>query len=334
MRVLSCAALLFILAPCLIAQAFPPATKADSDQDGLSDVLEDTLLAQVQPYFMIHRGDCSQRPAEFVRFEPRPSVRADDGTIYGQVFPHNAKFDEVELHYYHPWSKDCGETPHRLDGRACVCSRKADRCDFVEGSVLVCSRARRYGMRCQPNRRAETLRAEERGAQVWVSAGKHASFLGDTFCRRRSGCGGDRCRTMEPLHIAKIINLGELQTPMNGAVWARSKEWPLSEKLGRSDFPVSRTNPLEGDSAAKIAWANPEKRPIQGAILGANSAVLGAFTATSSTNTALAAASDNTESVLDRACQRTGNSLARSFQSFAKAIQVSAEKTGQALGAK
>src|SRR5262245_14378229 len=98
MRVLFCAALLFILAPCLIAQESPPATNADSDQDGLSDVLEDTLLGQFQPYFMVHGGDCSIRPAEFVPFEPRPSVRAHDGAIYGQAFPHNTKFDEIELH--------------------------------------------------------------------------------------------------------------------------------------------------------------------------------------------------------------------------------------------
>jgi hypothetical protein len=332
MRVLSCAALLFILAPWLIAQESPPATNTDSDQDGLSDVLEDTLLAQFQPYFMIHRGDCSQRPAEFVPFEPRPSVRADDGTIYGQAFPHSATLDEIELHHYHLWPKDCGETPHRLHAehvsvlvkQIAVTSWKAVYWYAAAHEDTVCDASQIAS--------AETLRAEERGAQVWVSAGKHASFLADTFCRRGLGCGGDRCRTMEPLHVARIINLGELRTPMNGAVWARSTEWPLSAKLGRSDFPESRMNLLEGRSAAEIVWANPEKRPMQAAILGANSAVLGAFTGASSTNTALAAASDNTDNALDRASQRTGNSLARSFHRFAKSIEVSAQKTGQALG--
>src|SRR5262249_39042121 len=108
MRVLSFAALLLIMSPCLIAQASPPGSNVASDQDGLSDVLEDTLLGQFQPYFMIHRGDCSQRPAEFAPFEARPSVRGDNGAIYAQATPHNAKFDEIELHYYHLWSKDCG----------------------------------------------------------------------------------------------------------------------------------------------------------------------------------------------------------------------------------
>src|SRR5262245_38955285 len=115
MRVLFSAALLFVLAACLTAQESPSAATTDSDQDGLSDALEDTLLAQFQPYFMIHRGDCSNRPAEFVSLEPRPTVRTEDGAIYGQAFPRNPKFEEIELHYYHLWSKDCGETPHPLD---------------------------------------------------------------------------------------------------------------------------------------------------------------------------------------------------------------------------
>ena len=327
---MSCAALLFILALGLIAES-ALATNADSDQDGLSDVLEDTLLGQFQPYFLIHSGDCSKRPAEFVPFEPRPNVRADNGAIYGQAFPHNAKFDEIELHYYHLWSKDCGETPHRLDAehvsvlvkQTAVTSWKAVYWYAAAHEDTVCDASQIA--------RAATLRAEERGAQVWISAGKHASFLTETLCQRGSGCGGDRCGTMEPLHIAKIINLGELQRPMNGAVWTRSTEWPLSEKLGRSDFAESRTKLLEGSSATEILWANPDKRPIQGAILGGNSALLGAFTGASRTNIALSGTSDNTARALSHASRRTGNALASSFHRFAKSIEVSAEKTSQAL---
>jgi len=333
MRVLFSAALLFIFPVWLFGQVSP---SPDSDHDGLSDALEDALLAQFQPHFRIHRGDCSNRPAEFVPFEPTPTVRADDGTIYGRAFPrsNNDKFDEIELHYYHLWPKDCGETPHRLDAehvsvllqQSAGSSWKAMYWYAAAHEDTVCDASQIA--------RAETLQAEDHGAQVWISAGKHASFLANTFCRQGSGCGGDRCRNMEPLKVAKILNLGELQAPMNGAVWARSTEWPLSEKLARSDFPESRMKLLEGRSAPQIAWANPEKRPMQAAILGANSAVLGAFTGASSTNTALAATSDSTNSALNQASQRTGNALARSFHNFAKAIQVSAEKTGQALGSK
>ena len=331
MLVLSCAALFFILTPCLSAES-PPATNTDSDQDGLSDVLEDTLLDQFQPQFIVHVGDCSNRPAEFVPFEPRPKVRADTGAIYGRAFPHNAKFDEIELHYYHLWSKDCGETPHRLD---------AEHVSVLVKQTVVTSWTAVYWYAaahedtvCDASQiaRAETLRAEDRGAQVWISAGKHASFLTQTLCRRRSGCGSDRCGTMQPLHIVKIINLGELQRPMNGAVWTRSTEWPLSEKLGRSDFAESRTKLLEGSSAKEIASANPEKRAIQGAILGGNFALLGTFTGASRTNVALSGTSENTDRALSLGSRRTGNVLARSFHRFARSIEVSAEKTSEALG--
>jgi hypothetical protein len=248
------------------------------------------------------------------------------------AFAHNSKLDEIELHYYHLWPKDCGETPHWLD---------AEHVSVVvkPGAGILWRAAYWYAAAhedtvCDVSQiaRAETLHAEERGARVWISAGKHASFLADGLCRRASGCGGDRCGSMERLHIAKIINLGELQRPMNGAVWARSTEWPLAEKLGRSDFSESRANLVEGGSSPEIARANPEKRPLQAAILGGNSALLGAFAGASSANIALSAAGDNTDGALSRASQRTGNSLARSIHSFSKSIAASAEKTGHALG--
>lgn len=331
MRGLFSTALSFLLAGCLFAQETPSVATADSDQDGLSDVLEETLLAQFQPHFMIHRSDCANLPAEFSPFEPKPIVRADDGTIYGRAFPRKAKFDEIELHYYHLWPKDCGETPHRLDAEHVSVLLKPSSVSSWKATVWYAAAHEDTVCDASQIARAETLNAEEHGAEVWISAGKHGSFLADTFCRRGSGCGGDRCRKIEPLHVAKIINLGELRMPMNGAVWVRSTQWPLAEKLSRSDFPESRMRLVEGKSAAEIVWANPQKRPFQVAILGGNSALLGTFTGASSTNTALAAASDNTDSALNGASQRTGNSLARSFRGFAKAIEMSAEKTGQAL---
>ena len=38
----------------------------DSDGDGLSDALEQALLEQFRPQFMIGRGDCAKVPAEFL----------------------------------------------------------------------------------------------------------------------------------------------------------------------------------------------------------------------------------------------------------------------------
>jgi hypothetical protein len=124
--------------------------------------------------------------------------------------------------------------------------------------------------------RASTLHAEDRGARVWISAGKHASFLNEELCHH--GCGGDRCKNMHALASPGVVNLGELHTPMGGAVWAGSARWPLADKLGRSDFAAVRTERLERLPATDIAWTNPAKRPAQAAILGGNSTVDGAIT--------------------------------------------------------
>ena len=57
----------------------------DNDHDGVSDTLEQILLTQFQPEFMITSGDCGGKPAEFVPLQPAPTVEAANGTIYGLV---------------------------------------------------------------------------------------------------------------------------------------------------------------------------------------------------------------------------------------------------------
>src|ERR1019366_9356081 len=85
------------------------ATSIDSDADGLSDALEQRLLEQFAPRFMVGREDCSNLPAEFAPNLRVPTIEAEDGTIYGQAFPAvrttaglgGGGEPEVELHYYH-----------------------------------------------------------------------------------------------------------------------------------------------------------------------------------------------------------------------------------------
>src|ERR1700760_4950125 len=96
--------LCMLLATTLPAQKMPPvAPAADSDGDGLSDSLEDQLLLQFEPRFMISREDCSVKPAAFETLQRVPTVVADDGTIYGQASPRKGHTGEIELHYYHLW---------------------------------------------------------------------------------------------------------------------------------------------------------------------------------------------------------------------------------------
>jgi hypothetical protein len=91
----------------------------DSDHDGLSDELEQALLTQFKPVFMVSHADCSGVPAEFSPENRNPIVQSEDGTIYGQVFPGKpedvATEPTIEIHYYHLWKKDCGRMGHALD---------------------------------------------------------------------------------------------------------------------------------------------------------------------------------------------------------------------------
>ena len=102
------------------AAAQQPEQKAavDSDHDGMSDALEQALLIQFAPTFVVGRHDCSQLPAEFAPNLKTPTVHTADGTIYGQVFParsSSSKLPAAEIHYYHLWARDCGPHGHPLD---------------------------------------------------------------------------------------------------------------------------------------------------------------------------------------------------------------------------
>jgi hypothetical protein len=304
----------------------------DSDRDGLSDSVEDSLLLRFEPRFMISREDCSAKPAQFVALQRIPTALADDGTIYGQASPRKGHADEIELHYYHLWRKDCGEMGHRLDTEhVAVLLKGAAGSSADIWKAIYWYAAAHEDTVCDASQitRAITLNAEDRGAQVWISEGKHASFLSETLCTH--GCGGDRCAEMETLQTEKLVNIGELNAPMNGAVWMDSPEWPLAEKMRRSDFTEDRTARLQRLPATDIAWANPEKRPVQAAILGANATLSGTATGARQTNTALVLANDNTGAAIDEAGRNTGNALTMSYRNVMKSLHKAAQKTGDLL---
>jgi hypothetical protein len=303
----------------------------DSDHDGLSDEVEGALLAKFSPAFMIGHEDCSIRPAQFVLDEKRPTVMADDGTIYGQAFPRKNHPGEVELHYYHLWRRDCGEMGHRLDTEH-VSALIHFGGNVGEARAMYWYAAAHEDTICDASQltRAETIDADDRGAKVWISEGKHASFLSERLCTH--GSGGDQCEQMEPLKTKQIINLGESHAPMGGIVWLASAEWPLSEKMERTDFTDARVARMQGLPKTDVAWANPSKRPAQGAILGANAGINGAEIGARSTDTALGVAGDSTNSALSVTADKTGHALKSSSQNVWDALKKSVKKTGQALG--
>ena len=303
----------------------------DSDHDGLSDEFEGALLVKFSPTFMISHDDCSVRPARFIPDEKSPTVMADDGTIYGQAFPRREYPGEVELHYYHLWRKDCGEMGHRLDAEHVSVLVKTGA-DIGDSKAIYWYAAAHEDTICDASQltRAETIHAADHGATIWISEGKHASFLSEMLCTH--GCGGDRCENMEPLKAAQIINLGEMTMPMNGIAWLASPEWPLSDKLQRTDFSQLRIAHVQKLPSTDIAWANPSKRPAEAAILGVNAGIGGAATGARATDAALGAANSNTSSALDQTMDKTGHALKSSSRSVWRALKKSADKTGQVLG--
>jgi hypothetical protein len=302
----------------------------DNDRDGLSDGFELALLAKFLPTFMISNNDCSVRPAQFSLRATTPDVVADDGTIYGQVFPSKQLAGEVELHYYHLWRKDCGEMGHRLDAEH-VSVLVSDAATIEGAKAKYWYAAAHEDTICDASQltRAETIGAEAHGATVWISAGKHASFLSEALCSH--GCGGDTCSHMEALSVQSVVNLGEWGAPMNGILWLASPAWPLSDKLRRSDFIESRVERLQRLPATDISWANPSKRPAQATILGAHAGVGGAATGARATDTALAVANSNTSTALGQTADGTRHALGAASRNVWRALHKSVEETERVL---
>lgn len=319
----------FLLPALLIGSAVCNAQTApiplDTDRDGLSDSLEQSLLEQFQPHFLISSSDCSAKPAEFIPNSEKPEAKADNGTIYGQAFPIPGRQNSIELHFYDLWRKDCGQGGHPLDAEHV----SALVVDTGAGSwkAQYWYAAAHEDTLCDASQivQAKALHAEEKGPAIWISAGKHAAFLSETVCTH--GCGADVCATPEPLETPRVIDLGETSAPMNGATWAASPQWPLKQKMARSDFDTALTNRLETLPPDEIAWANPGKRPVQAAILGGDAALGGAATGFRATDSALTAADTHTSGAVDTASRKTGNALLRSYRGIKKALKAATDSS-------
>ncbi len=298
----------------------------DTDHDGISDDVEQALLLQFAPQMFVSRTDCAGSPAAFVPALGKPTIAAADGTLYGQVRPVGHGIPRIEVHYFHLWSKDCGEMGHRLDAEhVSVLLGGGALTSASNWRALYWYAASHENTVCDASQitRASTLDAESHGPTVWVSAGKHASFLTEQLCQH--GCGGDRCVAMSPLHVQAILNLGEAAAPMNGIAWLQSAEWPLAEKMTRTDFPQARTSRLDKLPPTDIAWANPEKRPAQAAILGANAGLGGVAAGARATDTASVIARRSTGDALGTATRNTRHALSRAYRSARGAMGANAK---------
>jgi len=319
----------------------------DSDGDGLSDVLEQQLLNRFAPQFMVGAHDCSIAPAEFYPDAKSPEVMSDNGTIYGQVFPVKDAADPAvlaEIHYYHLWRKDCGSHGHPLDAEHVAVLVRESGAGFSAGDWkgLYWYAAAHQDTVCDVSQiaRASTLHAEDRGATVWISNGKHASYLNEGLCG--GGCGADRCENMVPLHAAAPINLGEPNHPANGSLFISSGAWPLIAKMSGTDFPedaIERLNELPNSDIAKF---NPGRHPAQGVIAKSNltgQAIAGGgqdttkalSLAANSTGGALSTANESTDGALSSAGDSTGSALQKSWRNTWRALGAAAGRVGDAL---
>jgi len=160
---------------------------------------------------------------------------------------------------------------------------------------------------------------------VWISEGKHASFVSEQPCTH--GCGGDRCDQMDKLNVQAVINLGQSHAPMNGIAWLHSTQWPLETKLKRSDFTEARLGRVNREPQTDIVWANPSRRPAQATILRLNEGMGGAR----GTDTALVIADGSTGSALGVATDKASYSLKTSSRDVWNALKKSAQKRGDFL---
>lgn len=324
-----------------MAQAPEPNAAADSDQDGISDAVEQALLAQFAPEFIIGRHDCATAPAQFAPDLPSPTATAEDGTIYGQVFPaapiggdRSAPGMAVEIHYYLLWSRDCGPHGHPLDTEhvAVLVSAPGHDPAAAQWKAVYWYAAAHENTVCDMSQitRASTLHAEESGARVWISPGKHASYLNETLCQ--AGCGADRCTDMAPLARGRIVNLGEAGHPMNGSVFIASGEWPLAAKMTASNFPPEALARLNQMPETDIAWFSPSRHPAQEIIADSSATEQAIAGGAGQTAASLSKAGASTGVAISVAQDSTGNALQKTFRNTVHALGASARHVGEALG--
>jgi hypothetical protein len=129
----------------------------------------------------------------------------------------------------------------------------------------------------------------------------------------------------------KIINLGELDHPMNGSLFIASGAWPLAGKMSNTNFPpeaVARLNQLPDSD---IAWFNAGRHPAQGIIAISSSTGQAIAGSGYDTTSALATASDSTGAGISTAADSTGNALQKSYRHTRHALGASARHIGDAL---
>lgn len=305
---------LLVLATALLNNTAPEhhgaTTQAvDSDRDGIGDAQEQILLERFRPTFMISKTDCAVRPAQFEPGHGDPKALAADGTIYGQVFP--LPGNRIEIHYYTLWDKDCGRMKHPLDAEHVSVLISTNSGEEPKALYWYAAAHEKTACDISSAGRTEALITAGDHPVIWSSSGKHALFLRKEMCGH--GCGADSCKDDVELTAAgPVINIGELDRPMNGAVWAKSPSWPLEDKM-KSNFSGEVLTRLEATPAETIITVQGNST-IRGTIEGAGAAVNGGAIGAQHTEAALDTANGHTSRSLSTAAKATGRALSRAWR--------------------
>jgi hypothetical protein len=284
------------------------AAAGDFDGDSLDDDFEQALLEKFRPTLLLSAGECDGMPAEFTPGSVAPRAARKNGTLYGRAFPRGS---DVELHYFHRWARDCGRGGHALDVEHVSALVRGDGTDASTWRAAYWHAAAHQDTVCDAahGARAAALGAADRGALVWVSEGKHASYLSIAACN--AGCGSDRCAGVVLMPPGALINLGEKGRPLHGTVWTASKQWPFASKFV-SDFPDAALARMDAASGTELVLFNPALRPAHAFVLGGNSTIDGLATGERHTGKALDTASQKAESAVSTGIKATVRSLEKS----------------------
>ena len=157
---------------------------ADNDRDGLPDDFEQAVLEKFRPTWKIGSSDCNGLPAEFLPGVATPTAKAQNGTIYGQVFIRgsDALGFFVEAHFYDLWALDCGYiNSHALDAEhVSVLIRAANPSQpLSEWHASQWYAAAHQDTICDSGQiaSAAVINAEDTGATIWVAWGKHGAVF-------------------------------------------------------------------------------------------------------------------------------------------------------------
>ncbi len=280
---------LFVIAMAIAV----PAVAQDLDRDGVPDRLEQDLLERFAPTLLLSKAECDGLPASFAGASRSPRVLARDATMYGQAFrlPGGGARALVELHFFHLWARDCGRLGHDLDVEHVSAIVSAPVLDAPPTAWLAEAwyAAAHEGSACDASSvaRARVIDAERAGPRVFVSRGKHASYLDRGQCKW--GCGGDECGDDRVVTASRVINIGESDAPLNGALWIHSDRWPMRGKL-QPDFDAALRARLDTSNDDHVIPLMQHRRGPQAPVLAGDTALDGIEIATGSTTSALSRA--------------------------------------------